>query len=442
MQPITTMGQTDDVKRRKLDTLNCSQLSCGFFINKKNRYCPLGRKPDQEFCVHHRGTNDERIPCPLDPKHSIWKNTLDKHLLKCNSKPQEKFEYWHDLDCNVEMCEISHESLNQDDLLKKYMKLAESLEFDILSYRIRHHDGLNEKLSQVSIKKHCIQQSSLIGNMKEEGLLAAQNSYLEYGCGKAELSRYINLCIINDNPNLTTAPSFGLIDRGLNRMKYDSKMLLDSEKNNTPLPTIKRSRIDIKDLSLNKFTEDFTSENIVVVSKHLCGAATDLTIRSIINSNTVNSEFSGMLIAMCCRHVCDYKLLLPQSRDYLAQEGFATYESFTALKKFASWAVCGRKKGDTEKFEITKTDTTPEHVKDKNSDSPKEIDNILKRQDDKFGPLSFEEREAIGLKARRLIDESRLYALKSLLPDYNIKMFLYAEEKVTLENVCLCITKK
>lgn len=32
----------------------------------------------------------KRIPCPLDPSHTIFEDTLEKHLKKCNASPHKK----------------------------------------------------------------------------------------------------------------------------------------------------------------------------------------------------------------------------------------------------------------------------------------------------------------------------------------------------------------
>ena len=30
----------------------------------------------------------ERIPCPLDPKHTVFKSQLSQHTAKCNARPK------------------------------------------------------------------------------------------------------------------------------------------------------------------------------------------------------------------------------------------------------------------------------------------------------------------------------------------------------------------
>lgn len=393
------------------------------------------------YCPQHSVEPEERVPCPLDPKHTVLKKKLKDHLTKCNSKPKDIPDAWFDLDRNI--CLIGNSEGDEGDAKNtkskdtipqcdepiqiqksaaytKSIETLSKLSFTDLEVRNAHHDGLQSRLLEVSRQKHPIQQSSLIGNMKEVGLLGPQNLYLEFGCGKAELSRFINVCVLHDLQPDTTVSStygFGLIDRGVNRMKNDARIRQDCAEGKPPVsPVIKRTRIDIKDINLDKFIEDINPTDVVGVSKHLCGAATDLTLKLIVNSNLTSSVFKGMLIAMCCRHVCDYDQLLPESKQYLSKHGFETADDFTLLKRIVSWAVCGRRD------HLTKEDNGNETTHDSG--------------------LDYDTREKLGFIARRLIDESRVYALKKLWPQYDIQMFLYAEKEITLENVCLCVTKK
>jgi hypothetical protein len=82
--------------------------------------CNVGRTPGSLFCGTHKPNDEdcgsratkkskykdvkvERIPCPLDPSHSIYKHDLDKHLKICNIKTNEnkmEKELFFCLNCN------------------------------------------------------------------------------------------------------------------------------------------------------------------------------------------------------------------------------------------------------------------------------------------------------------------------------------------------------
>lgn len=434
-----------DQKRRKLnkhEKKERTHLQCEYFIAKKNRRCCMQRKADRKYCSEHLVDNNEpdkgeRVPCPLDNNHSVWSKNLTNHLKKCNAKPKENEEIWYEKDLNTKLgVDITEDSfkndgndndnedddLNEKELYEKYIPILRNIKdhFEPLGFSISKHSGLKNRLSEVSNQKHAIQQSSLIGNMKKRGLLDINKFYLEFGCGKGELSRFVNLSVLEDLQVKDLAGKskygYGFIDRGVNRMKMDSKIVKDAKENTIEVNiTTKRSKIDIKDLHVDKFLKDIDPEHVVVISKHLCGAATDLTFKLLLNSSLLqgnSDKFGGLLIAMCCRHVCAYDQLLPESRAFLQSKGFRSLSSFNILKKIVSWAVCGKRDGTNE-------ESTGEHI----------------------SGLTFKEREELGLVARRLIDESRVFAMNLLVNPlgFHTEMFWYVEKEITLENVCLCI---
>ncbi|CAM9342013.1 unnamed protein product, partial [Chrysoparadoxa australica] len=45
------------------------------------RYCNHARFNGSQFCGTHFMEGEERIPCPLDPNHTIKKTNLESHVL-------------------------------------------------------------------------------------------------------------------------------------------------------------------------------------------------------------------------------------------------------------------------------------------------------------------------------------------------------------------------
>ena len=75
---------------------------------------------------------------------------------------------------------------------------------------------------------------------------------------------------------------------------------------------VTRLRVDIGDLDLGRaLTQDSDmvsprgTQGVVGVSKHLCGAATDLTLRCVVGT-LPRARFQGLMIALCCHHRCDW----------------------------------------------------------------------------------------------------------------------------------------
>ena len=409
-------------KRNKLDN------QCEFFMEKKGRRCRMQKKSGRIYCSEHmifdKSNENDRIPCPYDNNHTVWAQDLQLHLRKCNARPKETNETWYTRDLNLSLDKSpTNENYSDNFAMDGFIKILQKFQDKIwsLELRVKIHDYLNTRLEEILNKKYTIQQASLIGNMKDLGLLSPKAFYLEFGCGKAELSRYVGLCIQKDltSGDGSEYPSygFGLIDRGVNRMKMDSKIRLDaSEGKYSFSPRIKRTRIDIKDINLDAFLEDVDHEEIVVISKHLCGAATDLTFNLLVNSSLLQpgSRLRGLTIAMCCRHACCYESLLPNSKKYLRNMGIEKASDFNSLKRIASWALSG------------------------NRSTPKNGTGYDKSQ------LVGSEMEELGLTARHLIDESRVIGLNDILTErgFEANLFLYVEKEVTLENSCIYIKRK
>jgi tRNA:m4X modification enzyme len=163
--------------------------------------------------------------------------------------------------------------------------------------------------------KHAHQQASLLGNMKRLNMLDDPSTcYVEFGAGRGELSNYLKIAV-DDHGTAT----FVLVDRTPPRNKFDSALLGMEEIKSL----VKRHTMDIKDLVLaevpelrrdvtatqreppvkaekdtqdveeakdgeeetaaSKEAEYVEKKPVVAISKHLCGGATDITLKCLIN---------------------------------------------------------------------------------------------------------------------------------------------------------------
>ena len=102
---------------------------------------------------------------------------------------------------------------------------------------------------------------------------------------------------------------------------------------------------------------------MIAISKHLCGAATDLAINSLVNlveneaPNSQGTELNlkkepllGLMIALCCHHRCSWKTFV--GKKYLVERAGFSPDEFTLLCGLSSRATCGtgkpRNKGKLE----------------------------------------------------------------------------------------------
>ncbi|CAK0834844.1 unnamed protein product [Prorocentrum cordatum] len=75
------------------DTAAPENGRCAFFLAGKGRRCRCRVEPGLAFCGAHRiaDSSDRRVPCPLDPGHTVWERKLQQHLRVCSKAVQDSF---------------------------------------------------------------------------------------------------------------------------------------------------------------------------------------------------------------------------------------------------------------------------------------------------------------------------------------------------------------
>lgn len=386
----------------------------------------MAPKFGKKFCVEHGGVEkeeteeeSERIPCPYDSKHSCYLRKLRKHLKKCNSRPKDLPSYiapqvnLMDSECSAaEDIRYSITTLPDDsllDLIRKIESLYAEGKFECWKSILEHEcmiSAVNNSELGMNTKKHLIQNSSLIKNMEENNFLRENVTFVEFGAGRAQLGFWIAQAI-KDKEKC----SLILIDKASQRHKSDNKL-----KGASPVKTM-RIRADIADLALGKIPLLTESKNEVVgVTKHLCGIATDLALRCIVNGKLEGLNVSGILMAFCCHHRCTWTSYA--GKEFLLNVGFTPYE-FSALCSISSWATCGSGKPRSKWTEESTEET----------EGSMEIDRYRRHG------LSQEIREEIGRKCKMILNYGRLKYLEK--HGYEAKLIYYVEQNVSPENVCI-----
>lgn len=59
-------------------------VRCSYVVPKKGRRCRFPVIPGTARCGAHREDDRGRIPCPLDPKHTVFEDRLEQHLKICS----------------------------------------------------------------------------------------------------------------------------------------------------------------------------------------------------------------------------------------------------------------------------------------------------------------------------------------------------------------------
>ncbi|XP_014230324.1 tRNA:m(4)X modification enzyme TRM13 homolog [Trichogramma pretiosum] len=373
---------------------------CHFYVQRKMRYCKMTVKKGRSFCGEHEPTKgvatvDERIPCPLDPGHTIYRSKLSKHLKVCNAKiePESQPSYivkginlGEPVSCNNDQPLSNIDQQIIDNVLKKiedaYAKLP-AIEEEILTHEVLKTE-LENSTYGAETRRHLLQTASLLGHLKQADLVNQNTCYIEFGAGKGKLTYWLGQSVQNI-PDSTVL----LIDRSSHRHKKDNKL-----KNDDYHVKVIRIRADIADLKLNNISEIKETPHKVAIAKHICGAASDLTLRCMTNSiKDDKTTKAGVVVAFCCHHRCEYSHYV--GYEFLKKEGF-TPDEFPILCKIASWATCGIK---------------------------------LNNENDST------EREKIGQKVKMLLNWGRLEYLESF--GFKCKLVYYIKSDSTLENVCI-----
>ena len=254
-------------------------------------------------------------------------------------------------------------------------------------------DVLYERTSKhKSESKHARQNISLSAHIIE--LLGASTAtdvvLVELGAGKALLSQ--TLCFLSESHERFSGASFRtlLVDR--ERLKLKAERTGTMQRFHP-----ERVYVDIRDFDLAAAAPTVDGSVVVCYAKHLCGNATDLGLRCMLNHPTCAS--ACLAIAPCCHH-----RIKPE--EYLGYEAlrphFGSSVHLTQLFKASAWSSLN--KGS---------------VASSGSASPAEV------------ALSIAEKARIGQQAKEIIDWGRAQYLKAFFPD--VAVVYFADFTSTLE---------
>jgi len=434
-------------EKKKVEPPPPPEGGCHHYVERKGRYCKMLVKPGARFCGEH--VTSTRSPCPYDPGHTCPSDPVarEKHLSNCNSRPPDTQPHYmvtgvnlgdkrlFPLPTKTTICDVSDESLLR--IISLVQSTFETKVKDQIDTKILEHEVLQTELSNdqygPNVLKHRKQNSSLLGHISTSSLLRDNSIFVEFGSGRGELSYWVGKAL--------SAPStchMLLVDRASPRHKLDTRLqqdVSDSNSDDNGTMSVTRLRVDIADLHLgqaletvdNSVSDSKFKNNVIGISKHLCGAATDLTLRCMMGTLPI-SRLGGFMIALCCHHRCDWSTYV--GTDFLLDQGFLP-EDFSILSSISSWATCGFGKK-------SKVNNEDEHA----TPAADESDSVF-HPNDRYARLGITEttREEIGRQTKRILDYGRVKFLESKT-NFSVKLKYYIESEVTLENALLiCIPR-
>lgn len=214
---------------------------------------------------------------------------------------------------------------------------------------------------------------------------------VEFGAGRGYLTQMLADCY--------WISKIFLVERKSYKLKADRSL---RQKESL---TLERLRIDIEDLKLNAI-ESLQGRPYLAIGKHLCGPATDMTLRCCIggqlrkdyvDESKATCYLRGLAIATCCHHLCQWKHYI--NKSYMSNLGICK-EEFHAITWFTSWAVDADHGSDLS------------GALDCSEDKETGIDSGMLETDDILRNMSGMEKALLGFMCKDIIDAGRLMWIK------------------------------
>lgn len=268
---------------------------------------------------------------------------------------------------------------------------------------VTEHAPMDPSASAVKVK-HAIQNEAIIRHLRLAEMWNSEALYVEWGAGNAFLSQQLQQQLHSDHI---------IIDRKTPKTKGDHK------RDRTRL--WKRITIDIKDIALDavpevcqtRATEETPTKTTIYptrplcsFSKHLCGAATDLTVRCLEQHQSAPGATDSLLIALCCHHRCSWRSYV--GRGFFEDTLGLTRDDFELMVRMSSWATSGDP-AHSAQSDVTNNDMT------------------------------HDEKRKWGWRCKRILDVGRVHYLKSI--GYETQFRYYVNPDVSLENILLVAHK-
>jgi tRNA:m4X modification enzyme len=272
-----------------------------------------------------------------------------------------------------------------------------------------HGCGLDAGAAQKERVFECVQEMPSLTPLPQ---VPDSLQFIEFGAGKAKLSRTLGTLVRSNVLLVERAPVKGKADKDLD--------------------SLVRVRLDIADFDLEKFVACQKPSAVVALGKHLCGGATDLALRCLArvcrsSSLAAPPALDCIAIATCCHHACIWE-------DFVGKQWWlntlgCSAADFEVARYLSSWAVLmGR---GAEQRPSTQ-------VRESEWDSPP-CTHEVREWDSR---LSFQQRVDIGRAAKAAIDAGRCCFISEAFPSLSPRVKPFAPIAYFQENKLLLASRK
>ncbi|XP_065033929.1 uncharacterized protein LOC103983726 isoform X2 [Musa acuminata AAA Group] len=289
-------------------------------------------------------------------------------------------------------------------------------------------------------EKHAMQQASIIGNIEAFGMLQKPKDLTNPFCQECDGSDDVD----GDESRVSAVVEFGAGRGYLTHMLTDCygikkaflverksyKLKADRSLRQNQSISLERLRIDIADLNLDE-VHFLKGLGHLAIGKHLCGPATDLTIRCCLNreynqskeTHSTSSHLKGIALATCCHHLCQWKHYT--NTKFLLSLGI-TEEEFHAMTWFTSWAVDADHSSELSDVSHQETNLSTICSEDKQSNlEDSDVEQVIRG-------MPVLDRAHLGFICKEIIDIGRLLSLRDQGMD--AQLVKYVPSNISPEN--------
>jgi tRNA:m4X modification enzyme len=238
-------------------------------------------------------------------------------------------DYVAHLDSRLNLYDLENQTLDDEFISGEVAKLNET--------KRKHLKQISSIVSQVDL---------VLQDLTAQSSGPSSCCVVELGAGRGKLSYWFDQSRRNKTGEKPLSTKILLIERGCQKHKVDTVV------KHNGVSEIERIRIDLKDLLINKCAMIENSDNFVMIGKHLCGVATDFSLRCLKKSleesetsaNTLGIKFKSILLAVCCHHKCEWESLC--GTKFLEKLGIDS-KLFGVIRSMSSWSTSGGDKNIT-----------------------------------------------------------------------------------------------
>jgi len=161
--------------------------------------------------------------------------------------------------------------------------------------------GVNERKRE----RHRAQRDVIVHELHKLGVIGQGHCIVEFGAGNGELS----LAIAEAYPEACMRDALVLLDQGAKpRGKSGHGKLAADAALEQSWARFARVKLGIEDVDLAGIRATLApNRTLVVIAKHLCGAASDFALRAVVAAGTsAASRPAAVVLGTCCHHRCDW----------------------------------------------------------------------------------------------------------------------------------------